>query len=233
MTTTEKGDVTPQLVIGLAVMLMGILLTLDVLGMVRAGDILRFWPAVLVVIGALTLTRSSDASTMVVGALQMLFGTWLLLTILHVLPSRSWRLFWPFLLIAGGGALVVHTMRRVSDRQRTDPRETVNMIGVMGGGNKTSNANPFKGGELVAFMGGGRLDLRHAVIRPGEQATIDIFSMMGGYEIIVPEAWVVDDRTVAFMGGVGNETRSPPAGGSPPLLVMRGFLMMGGVNIKN
>ena len=51
-------------------------------------------------------------------------------------------------------------------------------------------------------------------------------------EIIVPETWVVDDRTMPIMGGVGNETR-PPAGGSPPTLVLRGVMLMGGVNIRN
>ena len=63
---------------------------------------------------------------------------------------------------------------------------------------------------------------------------IDIVSMMGGFEIIVPESWVIDDRTMPIMGGVGNETRPPASGvGPPPILVLRGVMFMGGVNIRN
>jgi predicted membrane protein len=81
-------------------------------------------------------------------------------------------------------------------------------------------------------MGGGQIDLRRAVIPPGEQAILDIVSLMGGFEIIVPETWAVDDRTMPIMGGVGNETRTAP-GATPPVLILRGVLMMGGVSIRN
>ena len=232
MTTTPRGTITPHLIFGVSVMLLGFVLMLDVLGVLRARDVLRYWPALLVAIGVATAAQASDRGTLLRGGLTAFFGTWLLLATLHVLPSLSWRLFWPFVIMLAGGALVAHTLLRTANPPQGDPNARVNIVGVLGGGNRTSTANPFRGGDLVAIMGGGQIDLRRAVIPPGEQAIIDIVSMMGGFEIIVPETWAVDDRTIPIMGGVGNETRMPPAG-TPPVLILRGVLMMGGVSIRN
>jgi len=235
MTTTSRGGLTPHLVFGLIIMFVGVVLMLDVLELVNARDILRFAPVALIAFGVANMTQAGDRGGLMRGGLMTFFGTWWLLTTLHVLPSHlSWRLFWPLLLVLAGGALVAQTRQRTADPPRGDPRERVNIVGILGGGNRTSTANPFRGGDLVAIMGGGQVDLRRAVIPPGEQAVIDIVSMMGGFEIIVPESWAVDDRTMPIMGGVGNETRPPvPGGGSPPTLVLRGVMLMGGVNIRN
>jgi predicted membrane protein len=232
MTMTQRSSITPQLVIGVSVMLVGVLLTLDQAGLLRARDILRFWPVALIALGAVAAAQAQDRSRMAVGMLQMFFGTWLLLTTMHVLPARSWRLFWPLLLVFTGWMLVVHTIRRRDEGLRGDPRETVNIFGVLGGGNRTLIANPFRGGDLFAIMGGGRLDLRRAVIPPGGHAVLEVFSMMGGYELLVPETWAIDDRTLPILGGVGNETRLPTEP-TPPTLVLRGVLFLGGIGIRN
>jgi hypothetical protein len=233
MTTPSRGGLTPHLVFGLIIMFVGVVLTLDVLELVNARDILRFWPVALIAFGVANMTQAGDRGGLVRGGLMTFFGSWWLLTMLHVLPSHSWRLFWPLLLVLAGAALVAQTMQRTADPPRGDPNERITIVGILGGGNRTSTANPFRGGDLVAVMGGGQVDLRRAVIPPGEQAVIDIVSMMGGFEIIVPESWAVDDRTMPIMGGVGNETRPLATAGAPPTLVLRGVMFMGGVNIRN
>jgi hypothetical protein len=234
MSTTSRGGLTPHLIFGLIIMFVGIVLTLDVLELLNARDILRYWPVALIAFGVANMTQAGDRGGLVRGGLMTFFGTWWLLTMLHVLPSHSWRLFWPLLLVVAGGALVAQTMQRTTEPPRGDANERVNIIGILGGGNRTSTANPFRGGDLVAVMGGGQVDLRRAIIPPGEQAIIDIVSMMGGFEIIVPESWAIDDRTFPVMGGVGNETRpAVPVGGQYPTLILRGVLFMGGVNIRN
>jgi|SRR5262245_35279538 len=234
MTTTPRGGFGPHLIIGLIIMFLGIVLTLDVLEVLRARDVLRFWPVALIAFGVANMTSSTDRGALVRGGLMTFFGMWWLLTMLHVLPSQSWRLFWPLLLVVAGGALVAQTLQRTGDPPRGDSSERVKIVGLLGGGNRTSTANPFRGGDLVAIMGGGQVDLRRAVIPPSGQAIIDIVSIMGGFEIIIPESWVVDDRTMPIMGGVGNETRPAlTAGGSPPTLILRGMMFMGGINIRN
>jgi hypothetical protein len=43
--------VTPRVVLGLAVMLAGLVLALDSLGLVDGGEVFRFWPLALVAVG--------------------------------------------------------------------------------------------------------------------------------------------------------------------------------------
>ena len=234
MSSTSRGGVTPHLIFGLIIMFVGVILALDVLELVNAREILRYWPVVLLAFGIADLTQTSDRGSRLRGGLLTFFGGWWLLTTLRVLPSHSWRLFWPLLLVLAGAALVAQTMKRRDEAPRGEVSQLVTIIGILGGGNRTSNANPFRGGDLIAFMGGGQVDLRRAIIPPGEQATIDVMSMMGGFEIIIPETWAVDDRTMPIMGGVGNETRfTAQPGVAPPTLILRGILFMGGVNIRN
>jgi predicted membrane protein len=229
-----RDSVTPQLVIGLSVLTAGLLMTLDVLGFINARDYLRYWPVVLIVIGALNISGGAVGRGRSSGAVQLFLGIWFLLISLRLIPRHAWMLFWPFALMFTGAMLVMHTIRRtnaVRDVGQAANRETVHMVGILGGSNRMSNANPFRGGELIALMGGGRIDLRTAVIPPGGEATIDILCVMGGYEIVVPESWVVDDRTTSILGGNGNETR--PRGDASSTLILRGFMMMGGCAIKN
>jgi len=61
---------------------------------------------------------------------------------------------------------------------------------------------------------------------------IDVFAIMGGFEIIVPRTWKVTVEATPIMGGCDDKTREP-ADPSAPKLVIRGFIMMGGVNIRN
>ena len=78
-------------------------------------------------------------------------------------------------------------------------------------------------------MGGVNLDLREADIA-GERAVLDVFAFMGGVEIRIPEAWTVDVGTTSIMGGVEDKTRGA-AGGKR--LVLKGAVIMGGIDIRN
>ena len=55
---------------------------------------------------------------------------------------------------------------------------------------------------------------------------------MATIEIRVPEDWTVVSRVVPLMGGVDDKTR-PPQSATAHRLVLRGFAIMGGIEIKN
>ena len=100
----------------------------------------------------------------------------------------------------------------------------------MSGVNRGSNASTFRGGELAAFMGGCEIDLRQAAIH-GE-AVLDVFAMWGGIEIRVPENWTVIGRVMPLLGGFDDATR-PPKEATDHRLIVRGVVLMGGVEVKN
>src|SRR5262245_47681342 len=49
--TTGEVRVTPRVILGLAVMFAGLVLALDSLGFIEAGNIFRFWPLIIVAVG--------------------------------------------------------------------------------------------------------------------------------------------------------------------------------------
>ena len=53
-----RRRITPQLLMGLVIIAVGVLFTLDNLGMLEAQEYLRYWPAGLVAIGGLKLWQA-------------------------------------------------------------------------------------------------------------------------------------------------------------------------------
>ena len=101
------------------------------------------------------------------------------------------------------------------------------VVSIMGG----TSRNAEVADEHVVFdlMGGSDLDLRHAHFPKGE-ATVTAVAVMGGSTIWVPDGARVELSGFAFMGG--NDNRVPP-GGSGPLIRVRAWALMGGVDVRS
>lgn len=78
-------------------------------------------------------------------------------------------------------------------------------------------------------MGGGEIDLRAAGMS-GAEAILDVFVVMGGLEITVPPDWAVSNQIVAVMAGVDDKSSGTQE--ASHRLILRGFIMMGGIEIK-
>jgi predicted membrane protein len=225
--------VTPQLIVGLLVVTAGLLLTLDNFGIAEASRFIRYWPAGLILIGLLKLWQSRDGKGgAFAGLLFTAAGAWLLLDELAIVRIDL-RDLWPLALVFFGGYLVwqgIAGHQRARQGPVSDTHSSVSAVAILGGVARGSNSRTFRGGDLTAVMGGCEIDLRQAAIN-GE-AAIDIFAMWGGIDIRVPEDWSVESRIVPLLGGVEDKTR-PPQGAINHRLILRGFAIMGGVEIKN
>jgi hypothetical protein len=224
---------TPRLILGLFLMALGVLFTLGNLHLIDARHYLRFWPVVLIAIGVQKLAAPGGGARW--GAwLWIGIGCWLLADHLGLVSIDFWRM-WPGLVILVLGAALVY--RAVNPRQGPSgissgiSHETVNMFALMAGHVLTNNAKTFRGGDMVAVMGGCELDLRQADMADGE-AVIDTLAFMGGIEIKVPEDWTVVCKGFPFMGGF-EDTTKPPQGGADKRLIVRGLAFMGGVEVHN
>jgi len=227
----------PQLVIGVSIMAIGILLTLDRLDVLNAAArLLRYWPLGVVALGAAMAARRRDAQGRIWGFGWMFVGVWLLLNSLDIVRVGFWELFWPFVMILVGLNLVRQTLRR-GDGSRAS-HASGNLFAVMAESKRTVAGEPFTGASMTAFMGGCVLDLRQALLAPGQEAVVDVFGLMAGHEIIVPAGWNVVPDVVNFLAEV-DDKRLPALvnpdwqGAPPPRLVLRGFLMMAGTTIKS
>lgn len=224
---------TSQLILGLAVIAVGVLFTLDNLDILDASRYLPFWPIVILAIGVVNLTSARETPQRLFGGLLTFIGAMLLLGRWGFVHVRFWEL-WPLLLIFWGGMIVWRGWHGPSHRRPTggDPSSVVSVVAFLSGFDRVITGEGFRGGEVSAFMGGGKLDLTRAKMPPGASAVVHVSALMGGMEVRIPEEWAVDNRVTYFMGGSNDRSRLP-ATPNPPRLVLKGFVMMGGVEIKN
>jgi predicted membrane protein len=230
MESPPRIRITGQMVVGLAIAVAGILFTLDNLHVLRAREYLEYWPIVLVAIGLVHMSQAKTAAGSAGGGIWILVGVVLLGDRLGFVHANIWN-FWPLILVLVGGRIVWQTIDTNRAADRGDASATVSAIAVMGGFERRITSQHFRGGEITAFMGGGKLDLRDAM-PAGGQAVINVFAMMGGFEILIPETWRVICEVTPFMGGIDDKSRTS-TNPSAPCLVLRGFVMMGGVTLKN
>lgn len=227
-----RTHATGRLIFGLSVIFLGSIFLLDEFGLLNASTILRFfWPTVLLGYGLMRLTGTLCRQQMTPGVIFTLIGGWMLLRALHVIPFGI-RDFWPVLLIGIGVAMVAGGLgRQRVARGPGEPTSFVNAFAFWSGVDRKVTTTDFRGGDLTAIMGGHDIDLRPARMA-GESAVIDLFIVMGGVDLKVPEDWAVSCEALPVMGGIEDRTR-PPAGEVKGRLILKGFVMMGGVEVKN
>jgi predicted membrane protein len=118
---------------------------------------------------------------------------------------------------------------------RIDPQwaNRVHEFAIFGGANRRIDSQEFEGGDAVAMFGGVQLDLRKADTKLKE-VNIDVTAAFGGIEIKVPETWAVSMRVTSIFGGYDDKTHAPPPGPEkPPVLVITGATIFGGLGVKN
>lgn len=94
-----------------------------------------------------------------------------------------------------------------------------------------STAHALRHATVETRFGGGILDLREATLDPAG-ATLEVTSIFGGGQLIVPETWRVT-TAVKGIGGIGDArpTRDLPA--DAPHLTIEGLAMFGGWGISS
>ena len=111
------------------------------------------------------------------------------------------------------------------------PRKPVRwMVAIMSGSHRRGRFRAVGSINAVAIMGGDEIDLREAEIE-GVELTVNLFALMGGSNIYVPDSVEVEVGGFSLMGGheeVGSER--PPRPGAP-LIRVRVYTLMGGATI--
>ncbi len=242
-----------QVVLGLLVIGMGVLFLLDNLDILDFRHAVGFWPLALIVAGAVSLTGMSGngpRSSGYVGSVLIGLGVLMILSRLGILYV-SWGTLWPLVMIALGGLVLYRSLgpgrvRRVSldkggaaglqvddggaaSSSSSGADDLVDIVAVLGGFERRLVTRDFRGGEITAIMGGCMLDLRDASIV--REAVINVFTIWGGINIKVPPDWTVILNGTPVMGGFSEKTATPPDGSKR--LVIRGYAVMGGVEVRN
>jgi predicted membrane protein len=216
--------ITPRVVLGLGVMLAGLVLALDSLGLVDGGAVFRFWPLALIAVGVVKWV--SPAPQRMAALFWIVAGVAFMLV---TLGRMSFVGVWAVMLFLIGAKIAWKALRPAA--VPTHPADALDMLQFMGGTKTVVTTADFKGGQAMAVMGGCEIDLRHASMPEGRAAVLDTFAFWGGIEIRVPDDWEVVSQGSAALGGFVNNARSLP--GSKRRLVITGLAIMGGVEVKN
>ena len=222
----SSGNDSPwgRFAFGAILLTVGTIFWLDRIGRLDAGDFRPWWPLALILIGLTHLPQKRFAA----GAIWIFIGTVFLMRTLgftHFSPLRLLGL-WPLLISAAGVTLILQVLRPAT-RAANGFRATA----VMAGTERSFGSQQFYGGQAVAVMAGIEIDLSSA--KPGEtEACIDVLAIWGGVNIRVPDGWLVVNRVTELLGGYEDKTVRP-ADPNAPRLVIRGSVIMGGVEVKN
>ncbi|MEM8514029.1 putative membrane protein [Massilia sp. MP_M2] len=232
--------VTGQVVLGVLVIGMGLLFLLDNLGLVDMHRAFSFWPMLFVIVGTVKLCDTRSQGGTLLGAALVGVGILMMLDRLDIIDF-SVRTLWPLILIGLGGMLVAKALRSrgMTDGSaaskgagmldNTGSGDVVDITAILGGYERRVATQDFRGGEITAVMGGCELDMRGASIR-GE-AVINVFAFWGGVTIKCPPDWTVILLGTPILGGFEEKTVVPPDGSKR--LIIRGYAIMGGVEIRN
>src|SRR5678816_4765383 len=90
--------ITGQLVLGVSIAVLGVLFTLDNLHILRAREVLRFWPVALIAIGLVHVSQARSAAGTVGGGVWILVGVVLLGGRLGLFHANIFSL-WPLILV--------------------------------------------------------------------------------------------------------------------------------------
>jgi predicted membrane protein len=237
---------------GLVVLIVGVILLLDRLGVVYARDVFRFWPILLVAAGTVLLVEAASLTVRTIGGTLLAIGLILQANNLGYLHIRG-DVIWPLALIGAGIVMLGRALenrtepaveRRVADATDFSTRfwsgaeRFVKNLEAASGEHASvfshiqrrvtdQNLETMK---VVAVFGGFQLDLRPAGIK-GNEAVIQAEAVFGGIEIIVPGDWEVVPQGAGVFGGFADQTRPPDV--PAKRLIVRGAGVFGGVVVTN
>ena len=129
-----------------------------------------------------------------------------------------------------GGASAPATARDYTVTTRDQVKERSFAVAVMGGTRRAGRWSPARTNYTIAVMGGAEIDFREAVMGPGV-TEIQVFTLWGGVEVIVPPGMNVESHGIGILGGFEHAPDRAPDPNAPTLRVT-GLAVMGGVDIS-
>lgn len=217
-------------------------------------DTLVSWYSLFIILGIYSMIRRHFVG----GVILLLIGIYFLVGGLSWLPENSQVMVWPLALVIAGVLFlfkprrkryggnphsVHHTGEWMKHRQPgTDFSGNQQQFESVDGFLRSENTfgaarhvvldELFKGATVHTSFGGTTIDLRHTHIAP-EETYIDLDCSWGGVEIYVPSDWKVVFKCNVFFGGCDDKRWLNGNINKECVLVIRGKLSFGGLEIKD
>jgi hypothetical protein len=129
-------------------------------------------------------------------------------------------------------AAVAAVAKRHMVSSGTETDDEFDLVTIFDGVDFASTAPAFRRGSVLTWYGGGQIDLRGATLDPAG-AELNVRALFGGVQLIVPETWQVEQRMVAFLGGVSDSREKIEAQEGGPVLRLTGWAVFGGIDVTS
>ena len=238
-----------RLIFGIIVIAIGVLFLLNSAGIADTGNLLQWWPMIIVLVGVWRL---------IAGKFRSLFGPLALIAIGAIL--QIWQLeafnldfgkfLWPAILIVVGIAILAGGARRrrrgrrnssashgtppiidvdVSSSNYADADDAT-LHAVVGSQDRVISGD-FQTASINVVMGSGSLDMRNARVMD-KPATLEASVVMGEVKVRVPAEWNVRIANSSQMGET-KDARPTRSDSDSPDLIIRGSVTMGSLQITD
>ena len=150
---------------------------------------------------------------------------------------------WPLILICLGAVFILRTTGRKKNRQGSMQPDADDLVAsgenftdvstYFGSAQKTITSKQFAGGDITCVFGSTELDLTNADIQG--HVMLDVTTIFGGVELILPADWTIKSDAVSIFGAVkDNREQSTVTSQNPEkMLVLDGTVLFGGIEIKS
>ncbi|MFC2084612.1 LiaI-LiaF-like domain-containing protein [Bacteroidota bacterium] len=202
------------------------------------------WPVILIMAGIIILIASRNNF---VGYVLLIIGILALVRDHYHLTFRTLiHDYWPVMIIGLGLYLLIKKSESSNDSSTNNGQigkkknynesqdDYIDEFTIFGGSKKNFVTKNFKGGKVTTIFGGSEIDLTNSELANGRQV-IDIFILFGGIDLYIPKNWKVVMNVTPIFGGFDNPRRKDTSieYEENKTLVIKGFILFGGGDIKN
>ncbi|MBS0010954.1 MAG: hypothetical protein KFF49_06070 [Bacteroidales bacterium] len=231
----RSHSATSKIAIGVVLIVLGFMLVIRNTGLMPGyfEDIIFSWQMLLVAIGFIMILGTGNKAP---GLIVMAVGGFFLLPEVFDIPFRTYRLFWPAILIIIGIIVLSNAQFFRKERwisESSSSNDFIDMVNIFGGGERRLLSQNFRGGKVSCVFGGGEIDLTGARLAEGT-SELEISCVFGGISLIVPSDWNIIVDVTPVLGGFSDERKSSSSViDMSRTLVVKGAVVFGGGEIKS
>lgn len=233
METTDKHleyKSKKRALVGIVFIIVGAVLIAKKMDLIPASisHIIISWQMLLIAIGVINIVSKHNFRS---GLILIIIGTFFILPNLINIPFEVKTMFWPAIFIAIGLVMITARNRNRFPKNIGLSDNHIDLLTFMGGGKRKITSENFMGGKVTSIFGGSELDLTSAILKENE-CFVDVFTMFGGLEIVVPNNWEVRVEVTSIFGGF-DDKRNVIKTDSTKVLIIKGVNIFGGGEVKS